>query len=85
MRALLRPMVRAPLVLPQIRLKGVGPKHVRSDGNLGGPGGQQPAPASPGGPESIKQSWMPIAAAIGVVAGGIWIMLPSRGRRSERA
>ncbi|KAG5660446.1 hypothetical protein KAF25_003052 [Fusarium avenaceum] len=84
MRAILRPVVRMSLVRPQIRLKGTNPSHVQPDGNLGGPGGQKPVPASPGGPEALKRNWMPIAAAAGVLAGGVWIMLPSRGKSPEQ-
>ncbi|KAH7165709.1 hypothetical protein EDB81DRAFT_754437 [Dactylonectria macrodidyma] len=35
-------------------------QHVRDDGDLGGPGGQQPAPSKPGGPEALKRNWVPI-------------------------
>ncbi|KAM0264271.1 hypothetical protein ACHAQJ_000760 [Trichoderma viride] len=32
----------------------------RDDGNLGGPGGQQPPPRNPGGPEALRRNWMAI-------------------------
>ncbi|KAJ4136385.1 hypothetical protein NW768_003998 [Fusarium equiseti] len=80
-RLILRPVVRMP---SQIRLASTNPTHVHPDGNLGGPGGQQPPPQAPGGPEAIKRNWMPIAAAAGVLAGGVWIMLPRRGNPPEK-
>ncbi|KLO96623.1 uncharacterized protein LW93_13722 [Fusarium fujikuroi] len=84
MRLILRPVVRIPLLRPQIRLATTNPTHVHPDGNLGGPGGQQPPPTRPGGPEAITRNWMPIAAAAGVIAGGVYIMLPTRGKPPER-
>ena len=30
---------------------------VRGKDDLGGPGGQQPPPKSPGGPEIVKRNW----------------------------
>ncbi|KAJ4256659.1 hypothetical protein NW762_008755 [Fusarium torreyae] len=84
MRVILRPVVRLAALRPQIRLATTNPTHVHPDGNLGGPGGQQPAPQAPGGPEAIKRNWMPLAAAAGVIAGGVYIMLPSRGKSPER-
>ncbi|KAF4336619.1 hypothetical protein FBEOM_9495 [Fusarium beomiforme] len=99
MRLILRPVVRIPLLRPQIRFATTNPTHVYPDDNLGGPGGQQPPPARPGGPEAIRKNWyhlsppsvslsngprMPIAAAAGVIAAGIYIMLPTRGKSPER-
>jgi hypothetical protein len=58
-RLILRPVVRIPLMRPQLRLASTNPdpKHIYSDGNLGGPGGQQPPPDAPGGPEVLKRNW----------------------------
>jgi hypothetical protein len=90
-----------PFRLCQQRLASTkpNPKHVYSDGNLGGPGGQQPPPQAPGGPEALKRNWYndrftkkltktdtirpPIAAAAAVLAGGFWIMLPRKGNPPE--
>ncbi|KAF5607430.1 uncharacterized protein FSUBG_5329 [Fusarium subglutinans] len=84
MRLIFRPVVRIPLLRPQIRLATTNPTHVHPDGNLGGPGGQQPPPVRPGGPEAITRNWMPIAAAAAVIAGGVFIILPTRGKSPER-
>ncbi|KAL3594509.1 hypothetical protein FPOAC2_08822 [Fusarium poae] len=84
-RLIIRPVARMPFRLCQQRLASTkpNPKHVYSDGNLGGPGGQQPPPQAPGGPEALKRNWPPIAAAAAVLAGGFWIMLPRKGNPPE--
>ncbi|KAL4722907.1 hypothetical protein ACLX1H_010147 [Fusarium chlamydosporum] len=51
LRLILRPVVRIPLMRSQVRLASSDPTPAHSDGNLGGPGGQQPPPQAPGGPE----------------------------------
>lgn len=53
-RLILRPVVR---MRSQIRLASTKPTHVYPDGDLGGPGGQQPPPQAPGGPEAVKRNW----------------------------
>ncbi|KAM0374874.1 hypothetical protein ACHAO7_002826 [Fusarium culmorum] len=84
-RLIIRPVARMPFLRPQRRLASTkpNPKHVHSDGNLGGPGGQQPPPQAPGGPEALKRNWPPIAAAAAVLGGGFWIMLPKKGNPPE--
>ncbi|QPC61921.1 hypothetical protein HYE67_004152 [Fusarium culmorum] len=100
-RLIIRPVARMPFLRPQRRLASTkpNPKHVHSDGNLGGPGGQQPPPQAPGGPEALKRNWYespflprnsetnttrpPIAAAAAVLGGGFWIMLPKKGNPPE--
>ncbi|EHK42140.1 hypothetical protein TRIATDRAFT_84109 [Trichoderma atroviride IMI 206040] len=38
--------------------------------DLGGPGGQQPPPRNPGGPDALKRNWMAIGgAALAVLIG----------------
>ncbi|KAK7432352.1 hypothetical protein QQZ08_000914 [Neonectria magnoliae] len=59
LRGQLRPAARvaAPL-LRRTDARSVG--HVPGEDNLGGPGGQQPVPPKPGGPEALKRNWIPI-------------------------
>ncbi|RGP76360.1 hypothetical protein FLONG3_5244 [Fusarium longipes] len=85
-RLILRPVVRIPFMRPQLRLASTNPdpKHIYSDGNLGGPGGQQPPPEAPGGPDALKRNWVPIAAAVGVVVGGFMMLLPKKGNPPDR-
>ncbi|CAM1507891.1 Fc.00g047390.m01.CDS01 [Cosmosporella sp. VM-42] len=52
-----RAAVTAPLRRVQIRHASAQPGHLKNDGDLGGPGGQQPPPPSPGGPEALKRNW----------------------------
>ncbi|KAM0433948.1 hypothetical protein ACHAPT_003892 [Fusarium lateritium] len=74
LRSSLRP-VAAPLLRPaQARFAGT----IHPEGSLGGPGGQQPAPPNPGGPEALKRNWVPIAGAAGVVLGGLYLLSPAR-------
>ncbi|KAF4977687.1 hypothetical protein FZEAL_5828 [Fusarium zealandicum] len=83
LRCRIRPVAgaAAPLLRPaQARFQG----HVHPEGNLGGPGGQQPPPANPGGPEALKRNWMPIAAAAGVVFGGVYLLSPRRTTSLEK-
>ncbi|RGP66828.1 hypothetical protein FSPOR_6423 [Fusarium sporotrichioides] len=100
-RLILRPVARMPFMRCQRRLASTkpNPKHIHSDGNLGGPGGQMPPPQAPGGPEALKRNWYdspstkklsetdtirpPIAAAVAVLAGGLWIMVPRKGNPPE--
>ncbi|KAH6893069.1 hypothetical protein B0T10DRAFT_457183 [Thelonectria olida] len=42
--------------------------------DLGGPGGQQPVPGKPGGPEMLKRNWMPIAGGAVALLLGIRYM-----------
>jgi hypothetical protein len=42
-----------------------------------------PPPQAPGGPEALKRNWPPIAAAVAVLAGGLWIMVPRKGNPPE--
>ncbi|KHN94954.1 uncharacterized protein MAM_07181 [Metarhizium album ARSEF 1941] len=58
--------------LPQLRRKVT-----RGDGDLGGPGGQQPPPPNPGGPEAVKRNWVPIGgAALAAVAAYAYLTTP---------
>ncbi|PNP61672.1 hypothetical protein FNYG_13589 [Fusarium nygamai] len=43
----------APLRRPQVRQQSA----VSSDGDIGGPGGQQVPPPNPSGPELLKRNW----------------------------
>ncbi|RKL13029.1 hypothetical protein BFJ68_g7412 [Fusarium oxysporum] len=79
MRLILRPVVRIPLLRPQIRLATTNPTHVHPDGNLGGPGVTLTLLVI-----TTDTPRMPIAAAVGVIAGGVYIMLPARGKSPER-
>ncbi|KAH7264495.1 hypothetical protein MRS44_012183 [Fusarium solani] len=75
---MLRPGLRpfaAPLLRPaQFRFAGT----IHPEGSLGGPGGQQAPPPNPGGPEALKRNWVPIAGAVGVVLGGLYLLSPAK-------
>ncbi|KAM5344810.1 hypothetical protein ACJ41O_010672 [Fusarium nematophilum] len=74
----LRPMT-APLLRPaQTRLQST----VSSDGDFGGPGGEQAPPPSSGGPEMFKR-WAPVAGAAGVVLGGLYLLSPAKPKRER--
>lgn len=42
-------------------MRGAGAQQIRTQirgkEDLGGPGGQQPAPKQPGGPDAVKRNW----------------------------
>ncbi|KAL7941767.1 hypothetical protein V8C42DRAFT_167748 [Trichoderma barbatum] len=53
--------------------------------DLGGPGGQQPPPQSPGGPEALKRNWMAIGgAALALLIGYNWIIKDPDGAKQQR-
>ncbi|KAL7933970.1 hypothetical protein V8C35DRAFT_280288 [Trichoderma chlorosporum] len=53
--------------------------------NLGGPGGQQPPPRNPGGPEALKRNWMAIGGgALAVLIGYNWIVKNPDEARQQR-
>ncbi|KAK5993850.1 hypothetical protein PT974_07287 [Cladobotryum mycophilum] len=70
LRTLIRPArTAAPLRSTQIRTQTIGGKE-----SLGGPGGQQPPPRNPGGPEALQRNWMYIGGAFLTLAIGYsWI------------
>ncbi|KAL6876193.1 hypothetical protein HDV57DRAFT_155028 [Trichoderma longibrachiatum] len=53
--------------------------------NLGGPGGQQPIPPNPGGPEALRRNWLVIGgAALAVLVGYNWIYKNPDEARQQR-
>lgn len=65
LRTALRPAIAARSIAPfsttvSARATTYGPKD-----NLGGPGGQQPPPRNPGGPEALKRNWCVSSKPIG--------------------
>ncbi|KAL6807007.1 hypothetical protein GGI42DRAFT_265792 [Trichoderma sp. SZMC 28013] len=53
--------------------------------DLGGPGGQQPPPRNPGGPEALKRNWMAIGGgALAVLIGYNWIVKNPDEARQQR-
>ncbi|OAA41776.1 hypothetical protein NOR_05284 [Metarhizium rileyi] len=59
---LARPVARR-IISPSGVATQVRHKIIYKDGDLGGPGGQQPPPPRPGGPEAVKRNWVPVAGA----------------------
>ncbi|RFU79232.1 hypothetical protein TARUN_2944 [Trichoderma arundinaceum] len=53
--------------------------------DLGGPGGQQPPPQSPGGPDLLRRNWLVIGgAALAVLVGYNWIAKNPDEARQQR-
>ncbi|PTB69307.1 hypothetical protein BBK36DRAFT_1155887 [Trichoderma citrinoviride] len=53
--------------------------------DIGGPGGQQPVPPNPGGPEALRRNWMVIGgAALAVLVGYNWIYKNPDEARQQR-
>ncbi|KAF7559269.1 hypothetical protein G7046_g4876 [Stylonectria norvegica] len=73
LRTHLRPSVGTAPLRSQTRFRS----HLNQGGDLGGPGGQKPPPANPGGPEAIKRNWLPIGGAVLTVLAGVWYLGPS--------
>ncbi|KID73330.1 uncharacterized protein G6M90_00g063570 [Metarhizium brunneum] len=49
-----------------------------------GPGGQQPPPPNPGGPEAVKRNWVPVGGAA-LVAVAAYAYLSSSGASVDKA
>ncbi|KAF5702872.1 hypothetical protein FMUND_13298 [Fusarium mundagurra] len=69
----------APLRRPQIRQQSA----VSSDGDIGGPGGQQVPPPNPSGPEFLKRNWLPIGGAAVLITAVMSYMSSSSGSRPQ--
>ncbi|KFG78723.1 hypothetical protein MANI_002032 [Metarhizium anisopliae] len=62
---------------PRVTAAQLRHKTTSKDGDLGGPGGQQPPPPNPGGPEAVKRNWVPVGgAALAAVAAYAYLSSP---------
>ncbi|KAK8926994.1 hypothetical protein H634G_02035 [Metarhizium anisopliae BRIP 53293] len=62
---------------PRVTAAQLRHKITSKDGDLGGPGGQQPPPPNPGGPEAVKRNWVPVGgAALAAVAAYAYFSSP---------
>ncbi|KAH7460495.1 hypothetical protein FOMA001_g19551 [Fusarium oxysporum f. sp. matthiolae] len=82
LRSGIRPAFRsaagiAPLRRPQVRQQSA----VSSDGDIGGPGGQQAPPPNHGGSEFLKRNWLPIGGAAVFITAVVSYMSSSSGSR----